>query len=159
MKLCEDDSDALISVACLLIRDDEGRVLMQHRTKDGKLALPGGTDCIDISIVHCNAVCKFEVGEDVEAAAVREAREELQITIVQGEEISSFGFGKFRLHVYAVCSDITSLHDFVGELQNAEPSKHADTAVCTFIEFMRISSLMSNLEQVLSSNWQILEEL
>ena len=33
-------------VVCLLIRDGKGRILMQHRTKDGKLALPGGTDCV-----------------------------------------------------------------------------------------------------------------
>ena len=33
-------------VVCLLIRDGKCRILMQHRTKDGKLALPGGTDCV-----------------------------------------------------------------------------------------------------------------
>ena len=62
----------LTSVACLLIRDDKGRVLMQHRSEDGKLALPGGTDYIDVNVVCCNAVCKLELDEGVEAAAVRE---------------------------------------------------------------------------------------
>ncbi len=33
-------------VVCLLIRDEKCRILMQHRTKDDKLALPGGTDYV-----------------------------------------------------------------------------------------------------------------
>ena len=41
----------MTSVACLLIRDDEGRVLMQHRSKDDRLALPGGADCIVVGKV------------------------------------------------------------------------------------------------------------
>ena len=152
-------SSMLTSVACLLIRDDKGRVLMQYRSKDGKLALPEGTDCIEVGVVCCNAVCKLELDEDVEAAAVREGREELGISIVKGREVSSFVSGNFLLHVYEVCSAGIPLHDFVGEPQNAEPDKHAGVVACTFIEFMMISDLMSDLEQVLPSNWQILEEL
>ncbi len=149
----------LASVVCLLIRDDEGRVLMQHRSKDGKLALPGGTDCIEVSVVCCIAVCKLELDEGVEAAAVREGKEELGLSITKGKDVSSFVSGNFRLHVYEVCSAGISLHDFVGEPQNAEPNKHAGLVVCTFIEFMAISDLMSDLEQVLPSNWRILKEL
>lgn len=132
---------------------------MQHRSKEGKIALPGGTDCINVGVVCCNAVCKFELDESVEAAAVREGKEELGISIVEGEENYSFVSGNFRLHVYEVCSAGIPLHDFVGEPQNAEPGKHAGAIACTFIEFMAISDLMSDLEQVMPSNWQILEEL
>ena len=149
----------LTSIACLLIRDDEGRVLVQHRKKEGKLALPGGTDCINVGMICCNAICKFELKEDVEAAAVREGKEELEISIVQGKEVSCFDSGNFRLHVYEVCSTDIPLHDFTGEPQNAEPVKHAGVITCTFIEFMTISDLMSNLEEVLPSNWQILKDL
>ena len=149
----------LTSIACLLIRDDEGRVLVQHRKKEGKLALPGGTDCVDIGMVCYTAICKFELNEDVEAAAVREGKEELRISIVQGKEVSSFDSGNFRLHVYEVCSAGIPLHDFVGELQNAEPNKHTGVAACTFIEFVTISQLMSSLEHVLPSNWPIVKEL
>ena len=149
----------LPSVACLLVRDDEGRVLMQHRSKDGKLALPGGTDSIAIVVLYCNAICKVEVGEDVQAAAIREGKEELRISIVEGEEIFSFVSGNWCLHIYEVCSVGTTLHDFKGELQNAEPGKHASIIACTFIEFMTLSDLMSDLGRVLPSNRQILVKL
>ena len=147
------------SVACLLIRDDEGRVLVQHRKKDGKLALPGGTDCIDIGTVCRNAICKVDSGEDVEAAAVREGKEELGITIVEGREISSFVSGNWRLHIYEVCSAGISLYDFKGELRNAEPGKHTGIVTRTFIEFKTISSLVSQRGGVLPSNWQIFKGL
>ena len=132
---------------------------MQHRSKDGKLALPGGTDCIDIDVMYCDAICKFEVGEDVEIAAVREGKEELRISITEGEEIFSFVSGNWRLHIYEVCSVGVPLHDFKGEPQNAEPIKHASAVACTFIEFVTLSDLMSDLERVLPSNWQILAKL
>ena len=97
---------------------------MQHRRKDGKLALPGGTDCIDINVLCRSAICKVDSGEDVEAAAVREGKEELGITIVEGKEIFSFVSGNWRLHVYEVCSAGVSLYDFEGEPRNAAPGKH-----------------------------------
>ena len=152
-------SQSPCSVACLLIRDDEGRILVQHRKKDGKLALPGGTGCIDISMVCCDAICKVNSDEDVETAAVREGEEELGIIIVEGKEISSFVSGNWRLHVYEVCSADVSLYDFKGELRNAEPDKHTGIVACTFIEFKTVSYLISEREEVLPSNWQIFKGL
>ena len=106
-----------------------------------------------------NAICKVEVGEDVQAAAIREGKEELRISIVEGEEVFSFVSGNWHLHIYEVCSVGTMLYDFKGELQNAEPDKHASIVACTFIEFIALSDLMSDPERVLPSNWQILAKL
>ena len=112
-----------------------------------------------MSDTHYDTVCKLELNESVEAAAVREGKEELGISITKGEEISSFVSGNFRLHVYEVCSAVLPVHGFTGVPWNAEPGKHAGTVAGTFIKFIAISDLMSDMEQVLLSNWDILKML
>ena len=54
---------------------------------------------------------KFEPGEDLEEAAAREAKEELGITVLAGQKLSSFVAGNFLLttyEVYSVLLDLTA---------------------------------------------------
>ena len=75
---------------------------MQHRSKDGKLALPGGTDCTRTTNNPYVSVCKIEPSESVEDAAVHEDKEELGILITRCREVSSFTSGEYRLYIYEV---------------------------------------------------------
>ncbi|MGK4583581.1 NUDIX hydrolase [Kitasatospora sp. HPMI-4] len=67
----EDDPDApransLVPAASVVVVDEEGRVLLQRRTDNGRWALPGGT---------------MEIGESLADCGVRETFEEAGITI------------------------------------------------------------------------------
>ena len=55
----------LLAGAALILRDPAGRILLQRRNDDGTWGLPGGY---------------LEIGETLEEAARREAREELGLT-------------------------------------------------------------------------------
>ncbi|NEB92464.1 NUDIX hydrolase [Streptomyces bauhiniae] len=62
----ENDPDApkansLVPAASTVVRDDEGRVLLQRRVDNGMWALPGG---------------RMEIGESLPGCAIRETREE-----------------------------------------------------------------------------------
>ena len=56
----------LLAGAALILRDPAGRILLQRRNDDGTWGLPGGY---------------LEIGETLEEAARREAREELGLTL------------------------------------------------------------------------------
>ena len=83
----------IMPCACLIIGDENGRILLQKRADDGKWGYHGGA---------------VEVGESVEDALRREISEELGITLIDYELFGVYS-GDGYMHTYPngdVCSCI-----------------------------------------------------
>jgi ADP-ribose pyrophosphatase YjhB (NUDIX family) len=96
-----------------LVRDDQGRILMIHRTDNGKYSIPGGG---------------LEAGETVSNAVVREVKEETGIDVeVTGmigvfsdpEHVIEYDDGEVRQE-FSICFHARPIG---GELRTSEESK------------------------------------
>jgi mutator protein MutT len=74
----------LVPSVAAIVRDDEGRVLLQRRSADGRWSLPAGA---------------IEPGETPEAAVIREVREETGLAVAITGVAGVFGGRAFR-HEY-----------------------------------------------------------
>jgi len=96
----------------LIIKNSEGKILLQRRqgTKlwPGFLALPAG---------------HVDEGEDVYEAAIREAREELSITITKDDIIDTFAVNRKNKSLPPYFDVYFELKSYQGEISINEPEK------------------------------------
>jgi 8-oxo-dGTP pyrophosphatase MutT (NUDIX family) len=97
----------IVAGACVIVRDEEGRVLLQHRCDDGTWDLVGGS---------------MEPGETFEQTVRREAREEIGVEIGALEMLEVYS-GRDFFHKYPNGDEVYHIgvafltHDFRGTPQ------------------------------------------
>lgn len=106
------EKEKFLSSIYLIIKNSEGKILLQRRqgTKlwPGFLALPAG---------------HVDEGEDVYEAAIREAREELSITITKDDIIDTFAVNRKNKSLPPYFDVYFELKSYQGEISINEPEK------------------------------------
>ena len=106
------EKEKFLSSIYLIIKNSEGKILLQRRqgTKlwPGFLALPAG---------------HVDEGEDVYEAAIREAREELNITITKDDIIDTFAVNRKNKSLPPYFDVYFELKSYQGEISINEPEK------------------------------------
>ncbi len=106
------EKEKFLSSIYLIIKNSEGKILLQRRqgTKlwPGFLALPAG---------------HVDEGEDVYEAAIREAREELNITITKDDIIDTFAVNRKNKSLPPYFDVYFELKSYKGEISINEPEK------------------------------------
>ena len=112
----------------LIIKNNEGKVLLQRRqgTKlwPGFLALPAG---------------HVDEGENVYDAAIREAREELSITITKQDIIDSFVVNRRNKSLAPYFDVYFEISSFKGKIKINEPEK------CSELKWVDINNLPNDV--------------
>ena len=108
-----------LSAIYLIIKNDDGKILLQRRqgTKlwPGFLALPAG---------------HVDEGENVYDAAIREAREELSITITKQDIIDSFVVNRRNKSLPPYFDVYFEISSYQGEIKINEPEKCSELKWC-----------------------------
>ena len=107
-------------------------------------------------------ICKLDDNETLEQAAIREAREELGVTVlVYGFLSTPFDAGNFRFFVFEVDSSKGITTAFVPGKTHKRRTLEACMCrrTCDFIRFYHLEWLLANMDDVLLSNQQILTTL
>ncbi len=112
----------------LIIKNNEGKILLQRRqgTKlwPGFLALPAG---------------HVDEGENVYDAAIREAREELSITITKQDIIDSFVVNRRNKSLSPYFDVYFEISSYEGKIKINEPEK------CSELKWVDINSLPNDM--------------
>ena len=124
----------------LIIKNNEGKILLQRRqgTKlwPGFLALPAG---------------HVDEGENVYDAAIREAKEELSITITEEDIVDSFVVNRRNKSLPPYFDVYFEISKYDGKIKINEPEK------CSELKWCDISNLpydMIDFEAEALNNWQ-----
>lgn len=108
-----------LSAIYLIIKNDDGKILLQRRqgTKlwPGFLALPAG---------------HVDEGENVYDAAIREAKEELSITITKQDIIDSFVVNRRNKSLPPYFDVYFEISSYQGEIKINEPEKCSELKWC-----------------------------
>ena len=108
-----------LSAIYLIIKNDDGKILLQRRqgTKlwPGFLALPAG---------------HVDEGENVYDAAIREAREELSITITKQDIIDSFVVNRRNKSLPPYFDVYFEISSYQGDIKINEPEKCSELKWC-----------------------------
>ena len=108
-----------LSAIYLIIKNNDGKILLQRRqgTKlwPGFLALPAG---------------HVDEGENVYDAAIREAREELSITITKQDIIDSFVVNRRNKSLPPYFDVYFEISSYQGEIKINEPEKCSELKWC-----------------------------
>ena len=111
--------ESFLSAIYLIIKNDDGKILLQRRqgTKlwPGFLALPAG---------------HVDEGENVYDAAIREAREELSITITKQDIIDSFVVNRRNKSLPPYFDVYFEISSYQGEIKINEPEKCSELKWC-----------------------------
>ncbi len=117
------EREKFLSSIYLIIKDNQGRVLLQRRqgTKlwPGFLALPAG---------HIDA------GENAYEAAIREAKEELGITITKNDIIDTFVVNRRNKSLPPYYDVYFELASYEGKISIMEPEKCSELRWCSLEE-------------------------
>jgi len=132
--------EKFLAAIYLIIKNNEGKILLQRRqgTKlwPGFLALPAG---------------HVDEGENVYEAAIREAKEELSITITEEDIIDSFVVNRRNKSLPPYFDVYFEISKYAGEIKINEPEK------CSELKWCDISNLpydMVDFEAEAINNWQ-----
>lgn len=111
--------EIFLSAIYLIIKNDDGKILLQRRqgTKlwPGFLALPAG---------------HVDEGENVYDAAIREAREELSITITKQDIIDSFVVNRRNKSLPPYFDVYFEISSYQGDIKINEPEKCSELKWC-----------------------------
>lgn len=129
--------EKFLSSIYLIIKNEEGKILLQRRqgTKlwPGFLALPAG---------------HIDEGENAYEAAIREAKEELDITILQDNIIDTFVVNRRNKSLSPYYDVYFEINDYEGNITINEPEKCSELKWCyieelpeDMIEFEKIALL------------------
>lgn len=117
-----------LSAIYLIIKNSEGKILLQRRqgTKlwPGFLALPAG---------------HVDEGENVYEAAIREAREELAITITKQDIIDSFVVNRRNKSLAPYFDVYFEISSYQGKIKINEPEK------CSELKWVDINNLPNDM--------------
>ena len=109
------DKETFLSAIYIVIRNPEGKILLQRRqgTKlwPGFLAVPAG---------------HIDEGEDAYEALIREAREELNITVTQEDIIDTYVVCRKNKSLKSYYDVYFELKSYQGEITINEPDKCAE---------------------------------
>lgn len=102
------DHHAVFSV----IKDSEGKILMQNHVKHGFWTIPGG---------------KVKVGQSVEEGLKEETFEECNLEIIECKEIINKDYEYIRDgRNIKISSHLFEIIKYSGEMKNMEPHKHSE---------------------------------
>ena len=117
-----------LSAIYLIVRNNEGKILLQRRqgTKlwPGFLALPAG---------------HVDEGENVYDAAIREAREELSITITKQDIVDTFVVNRRNKSLLPYFDVYFEISSYEGKIKINEPEK------CSELKWVDINDLPSDM--------------
>ena len=117
-----------LSAIYLIVRNNEGKILLQRRqgTKlwPGFLALPAG---------------HVDEGENVYDAAIREAREELSITITKQDIVDTFVVNRRNKSLLPYFDVYFEISSYEGKIKINEPEK------CSELKWVDINNLPSDM--------------
>ena len=117
-----------LSAIYLIVRNNEGKILLQRRqgTKlwPGFLALPAG---------------HVDEGENVYDAAIREAREELSITITKQDIVDAFVVNRRNKSLLPYFDVYFEISSYEGKIKINEPEK------CSELKWVDINNLPSDM--------------
>ena len=117
-----------LSAIYLIVRNNEGKILLQRRqgTKlwPGFLALPAG---------------HVDEGENVYDAAIREAREELSITITKQDIVDAFVVNRRNKSLLPYFDVYFEISSYEGKIKINEPEK------CSELKWVDINDLPSDM--------------
>lgn len=117
-----------LSAIYLIIKNDEGKILLQRRQGSklwpGFLALPAG---------------HVDEGENVYDAAIREAKEELSITITKKDIIDSFVVNRRNKSLAPYFDVYFEIASYEGKIKINEPEK------CSELKWVDIDNLPSDM--------------
>ena len=115
--------EKFLSSIYLIIKNEEGKILLQRRqgTKlwPGFLALPAG---------------HIDEGENAYEAAIREAKEELDITILQDNIIDTFVVNRRNKSLSPYYDVYFEINDYEGNITINEPEKCSELKWCNIEE-------------------------
>jgi mutator protein MutT len=116
--------EQFLSSIYLIIRNDEGKILLQRRQGTklwcGFLALPAG---------------HIDEGENTYEAAIREAKEELGITITQKDIIDTFVVCRRNANLQPYYDVYFEIDNYEGEISIKEPEKCSELVWFSLDEF------------------------
>ena len=133
------DREKFLSAIYLIIKNNEGKILLQRRQGSklwpGFLALPAG---------------HLDVGEDAYEAAIREAKEELDINITVDNISDVFVVNRKNKSLLPYYDVYFELNGYNGEIKINEPNK------CSEVVWSNIKSLpedMIEFEKIALNNY------
>ena len=122
------DKEKFLSAIYLIIKNKDGKILLQRRqgTKlwPGFLALPAG---------------HVDEGENVYDAAIREAREELSITITREDIVDTFVVNRRNKSLMPYFDVYFEISSYKGQIKINEPEK------CSELKWVDIDNLPSDM--------------
>lgn len=113
------EKEKFLSAVYLIIKNEEGKILLQRRqgTKlwPGFLALPAG---------------HIDEGENAIDAVIREAKEELSITITEDNIVDSFVVNRRNKSLKPYFDVYFEISSYVGQIKINEPEKCSELKWC-----------------------------